>query len=246
MICNRLIVCVADRKPFNFFDEFSTEWYHLWLAKLALFSSISKPVYLTHLNGTSSSIYPKYQLIYDILGNYVKWEDLSTQKSTSSLECLEFEDFITLSTGWLWMMHPLQKYDNLVLNHFIHTVSKALNIEEHEVNESCLAVLAARGPGSRNARKLLNEAILLETMASVLLECKIQLVDFKHLALHDTVWLMRRTSIFVFPHGGAGPNVLWLRPGALVVEVGICCSKKKNCPLECTLSNQHHILRIDY
>lgn len=207
--------------PHNLFDQLSTEWYHTWLAKIAL--GLKDNVFMTHINGDESSVSDKYAPIYNILGQYVNWRSIVHSEVDNVLQtyrCIQFENAIALGSGWLWMSEPVPNYRNAALQQFIDTLVSSINMQSVKPDlQNPRALFAARGNKGRTARFVLNEAEILQAMKAVLPTYVVHHVDMGSVDLTQAVLLMRICSIFLFSHGGAGPNLLWMHPGSVVVEV---------------------------
>ncbi|GAB4817969.1 hypothetical protein N2152v2_005015 [Parachlorella kessleri] len=212
----------AGEQLLNIFDRLSTEWYHMWLVRKRLFSQHEGPLFITHMNGNRGGTSHPFLPIYRALGEYRQWEDLGVAEAG----CLEFEDVLMWSTSWVHIANPVvvPESGGGPLQEFVDAVLEALDVASVQP-DSCprLALYSARenhGKDSRRARWVLNADQVLAAMKETLQGFyEVQRVNMAKMEFVESMRLMRRASIYVFPHGGSGPNLLWMRRGTVAVEL---------------------------
>ena len=74
-------------------------------------------------------------------------------------------------------------------------------------------------PRIRDYRKILNEDSMLAGIKEKFPLLEVATVDLAQLSFKDQLKEVRSSHIFMFPHGGAGPHVLWMQPNTVVIEV---------------------------
>ncbi|GLD97870.1 hypothetical protein PINS_up006567 [Pythium insidiosum] len=93
---------------------------------------------------------------------------------------------------------------------------------------SCVVTVITRRPyqGRMVQRKWRNEAFILDKMRALYAngtyrhgECVFQSVDFVELPLREQMRVIVNSDVVIGMHGAGMVNVLWTRPGTLVVEI---------------------------
>lgn len=237
------ILIISDtlgRAPENMFDELSVVWYHFWLLKKAACSSGTNSErgggggrwVITHLNDLLNDQPPRYprgleQIRYasthgvpfpgmlSLLGEYVPWQELV---KTAEGKCLKFRQAATTGSSWLWLDKPLPSQANYPLIQLVDAILEELGEGGPRTGRCNYTLLYASRAGAA-ARRVLNEEQLLERMRSVLPDFTVKSVDLGSLPFPEQVAAVRAADVFVLPHGGAGPHVLWLHHGAVVIEL---------------------------
>ena len=174
------------------------------------------------MNGNRGGRSHPFLPIYQPLGEYRQWEDLGVAQAG----CLEFEDVLMWSTSWLYVGNPLMVPESGggPLQDFVDAALETLGVAGVQL-DSCprLALYSARenhGKDSRRARWVINADQVLAAMNETLQgHYEVQRVNMAKVEFVESMRLMRRASIYVFPHGGSGPNLLWMRRGTVVIEV---------------------------
>ena len=233
------VLIISDnlgRAPENMFDELSTVWYHFWLIKKAACSATGPQSggrwLITHLNDVLNDQPPRYlrgnehmrrasehgvpfPSLLGLLGEYVPWHDLIKRAEG---KCLKFKKVATTGSSWLWLDKPLPSQANIPLTQLVDAILEELGAGSPRTGR-CNYTLLYASRATSAARRVLNEEQLLEKIRSVLPDFTVKSVDLGAMPLPEQVAAVRAADVFVFPHGGAGPHVLWLHHGAVVLEL---------------------------
>ena len=202
----------------NLFEELCGSWYPAFLMTHIVCDSRTQ-YHMTHIGGIKHG-FLSFQEFYVSFGLYVNWDVLAHGGATfdndkKSAVCVEFETVLTAGSGYSWLSTPGQAHHNAVMQRFVQNI--ILNISDRSLIP-CQPVLLY-SVRKRNYRSILNEEELIDAMKAALPKYRVLAVDISTMTFKEQLILVRKASVFVFPHGGAGPLVLYLRQGASVVEL---------------------------
>lgn len=221
------------RAPANLFDELSTVWYHLWLLKRGACGAARGGRWrVTHLSGILNDMPPRYPqrwaamatvadrgvafpAVLGLLGKYVPWEELAEGAEGG---CLKFKRAATTPSTWLWLGKPVPAAATPPLQDLVDAILDDLGQGGPRTGRCNFRALYASRAGAA-ARRVTNEPALLEALAAAMPGFAVEAVDLGDLPFEEQVAKVRAADVFVFPHGGAGPHVLWLPHGAVALEL---------------------------
>lgn len=149
------------------------------------------------------------------LGDYTPWENVMAQAKGG---CVRFNRAFTTGSSWMWLDRPIPSYFNVPLAEFVHVTLSTMNQAKQRTSRCGYAALWASRKSARS-RHVVNENEVLNTMRELLPKWDVRHVDLSKMTFEEQVARVRATDLFVFPHGGAGPHVLWLPHGAVVIEL---------------------------
>jgi glycoprotein 2-beta-D-xylosyltransferase len=120
-------------------------------------------------------------------------------------------------------------YSNQLLHEFRDHAMQALHVPMTKHDEaSCTVTIITRKPyqGRMVQRKWLNEAQIMDRMTRDYAssgykygKCRFQSVDFVTLSLAEQMRVMVDSDVVIGMHGAGMVNVLWTRPGTVVLEI---------------------------
>ena len=214
-----------DNSKNNLFDQISTDLYHIHLMKRSLCPNGSKQtVYITHVRSDRNASTIAFPDIVDYLGNYVAWADIVNQATG----CVMFERVVTTSAGWLWMDKALPSYINTPLVDFARGLTQHVGATSVQPDpcKPKIVITQKRADGiedprfpNRDARGIRNYDEMIQATLDALPDYEVIEANLGSLPFNLQVALIKSAHIFVFPHGGSGPHVLWMTPGAVAVEL---------------------------
>ncbi len=240
------ILIISDtlgRSPKNIFDELSVVWYHFWLLKRAAgcLDGSSRSAgsgggggkwRITHLNDILNDQPPRFPRrwenmaygrsegiafpnVLSVLGDYVPWSELV---KGAEGKCIKFKKVATTGSSWLWLDTPLPAQASHPLQQLVDAVLEELGLAGPRT-QRCNYSLVYASRDTASSRRVINEGDVLRSLRTTLPDFQVKNVDLGALSFEKQVATIRSTDIFVFPHGGAGPHVLWLHHGAVVIEL---------------------------
>jgi hypothetical protein len=214
-----------DESKDNLFDQLSTDLYHVHLMKKALCGSSRVPIKITHINSIKTRSTVAFKDAVDYLGEYIPWSDIIDEEQGGG--CVRFEYAATTAAAWLWIDSVLPTYSNTALTEFVSGFTHHLAVADIKPDPCRPKIILSRRKEAledpnfptKAGRAILNMDAMVEATQKALPGWQVEDVFFAKMSMADQVALVKSASIFVFPHGGAGPHVLWLTPGAVVIEL---------------------------
>jgi Glycosyltransferase 61 len=208
------------------------------LAKLAAFSTTADAVAfrpkLTYFNGvinampkgfergedlvrkTSDGYDAPFPEVLATLGDYVPWDKV-LEKAKGS-RCVRFHRAFTTGSSWMWLNNPIPSYYNIPLAELIHlTLSRMEQATPRTSRCGYVALWVTRR--SAHSRRVVNEDEVVRTLRGTLPTWDVREIDLSKLSFKEQIKTVREADVFIFPHGGAGPHVMWLPHGAVVIEL---------------------------
>ncbi|GMF16408.1 unnamed protein product [Phytophthora lilii] len=119
-------------------------------------------------------------------------------------------------------------YDNKLITDFRNLALKTMSVSPKKTEpRRCLITVISRRPyGGRQIQRVWrNEAEVINRMSSDYNgtyrfgECAFQSLDFVNLTMHEQMRVMVDSDVVIGMHGAGMVNVMWTRPGTLVVEI---------------------------
>lgn len=215
-----------DDSKDNLFDQLSTDLYHVHLMKQALCGSSRVPIKITHVNSIKTRSTVAFKDAVDYLGEYVPWSDIIEEQrgGGGGGGCVRFEYAATTAAAWLWIDSVLPTYSNTALTEFVTGFTHHLGVADIKPDPCRPKIIISKRMEDPNfptkaGRAILNMDKIVEATRRALPGWQVEDVFFAKMNMADQVALVKSASIFVFSHGGAGPHVLWLTPGAVVIEL---------------------------
>ncbi|KAH7619344.1 putative EGF domain-specific O-linked N-acetylglucosamine transferase [Nannochloris sp. 'desiccata'] len=240
------ILIISDtlgRSRKNIFDELSVVWYHFWLLKKAVGcfgeggarrsgGGNGGKWRITHLNDILNDQPPRFPRRFEnmaygkdqgvafpnvlsVLGDYVPWSELV---KGAEGKCIKFRKVATTGSSWLWLDIPLPAQASHPLQQLVNAVLEELGLGGPRT-QRCNHSLVYASRGAAASRRIINEDQVLRSLRTTIPDFQVKSVDLAALPFEKQVATVHAADIFVFPHGGAGPHVLWLHHGAVVIEL---------------------------
>ena len=155
--------------------------------------------------------------VMGLLGQYIPWTELTQGLHN---KCIRFRRAVTTQSSWLWLGKPVPAHPNPPLQDLVDAIMQEYGIGgPRPLTRKCGFTLVYATRGGAASRRVINEQQLLETMKSTLHDFTIKNVDLGELEFSEQLAVVHSADVYVFPHGGAGPHVLWLPRGGVVLEL---------------------------
>lgn len=227
---------IQGRATENIFDELSTLWFHIWLLNRHLCKRNEPPrwrlLYMDDiLNGMptdwhqrydkmlkASDTGPPFQNILTLFGDYVPWPSVISKAKTSGKGCIRFPRAVTTPSSWLWLDKAIPAYSNSALQEFVDAILETYGLGGPRRSRCNYKLLYATRRGMK-ARRVINELQVLKTIEEAAPDFEVRSVNLGELTFKEQLQEVSSADVFVFPHGGAGPHVLFLPHGAAVIEL---------------------------
>ena len=205
----------------NLYDDFAVNTYPLWLAHNK-FNSAHDEVMVSHMkrrNGCSPPV--RFPQLYKAFGGYEEWlEDVMKGAS-----CVELEEAVVTEGSFYWQIEPVQhdlKHGvNLPMQSFVaQLLARTPIAPEQQSSNRCRKSLILYAKRSGSVRRIENDDEFNEMLDSFSTGNNVvRTVEMGDLPFHRQIELVRTASIYIFPHGAGGGHILWLKPGAVAIEL---------------------------
>ena len=205
----------------NLYDDFAVNTYPLWLAHNK-FNSIHDEVKVSHMKGRSGCSPPvRFPQLYKAFGTYEEWME-DVMKGSS---CVELEEAVVTEGSFYWQIEPVQHDQkhgvNVLMQAFVaQLLARTPIAPEPQSSNRCRKTLILYAKRSGSVRRIENDAEFDEMLDSFSTGHNVvRTVEMGDLPFHRQVELVRKASIYIFPHGAGGGHILWLKPGAVAIEL---------------------------
>lgn len=201
----------------NMYDDFSINAYPLWLAARRFYDG-NERVRVSHIDTPPHAVL-RFPSLYNAIGEYVNWsEDIA--KHTS---CVVFDRVVLVESAFFWQLKPVLRNEAYGINQHLQSyVLESLDelaIRSAESSTICEKRILVYARRTRN-RKVINDDEFEQSLATFEPSKYTTVIsEMEHLPFRDQVELVRNASIYVFPHGAAAFHVLWMKPGAVAIEL---------------------------
>ncbi len=177
------------------------------------------------VNGTRIPGSFKHRALYDMVaagGVFTIREYLDHHLGTPNSTCFVIPHAITFSSAYRLVVHtmprPAPTDHTNIYGAFAAAALRNLNLT-HILPDPCRPTILFANRKHQQTRQVLNREALLHAMAA---RWPGVVIRDEHMARYDVVGqarIVRSAHVFMFSHGAAGANVMFMAPGAVVIEL---------------------------